>query len=246
MERHALTFRIRPGSEPDVAKLLAGYRAPSLRIDDETRLVGTAVFMKDDLVVRAVEVDGDISKVAPHLARDEVIQEVERALVPHLTEPYDPADPAQRGKFFAQRMMERVVHRESPDAAGITQAKPSRHALLYPIRPGREAAAAQVLTRAEDPPLRQGGTMLLNTSVFVKGDVIVRVFGIDGSVDDLIDGLSEAIEVHNVGGRLAALFAGAYDFTTRTGLRAFFTDNLMTTITDRTADASAPEGVPAR
>lgn len=244
MERHALAFRIKPGTESAVAQLLADYRAPDLQVDAETRLVGTAVFIKGDLVIRVVEVKGDLAKVGPHLARDPAIQQVERALIPHLVEPYDPTDAAQRGRFFAQRLMACIVHREAPDMWAA--AEWSRHALLYPVRPGKEAAAEQVLQHAEDPPLRQGNTRLLNTSVFRKDGVLVRVFGIHGSVEELVNGLSRAVEVHDVGLRLAALFSGPYDFSSGSDLRRFFSENMMTVVTDRTAAsvASGTVGAP--
>src|SRR5436305_3267498 len=133
MDRHALTFRIKPGSHDAVVRLLSGYRAPRLEIDGgTTRLLGTAVFASGDVVVRALEVQGDLARVAPHLAADPAVQQVERALVPHLAEPFDPADPAARGRFFAQRLMERITHREN----GVPGERPgrTRHALLYPVR----------------------------------------------------------------------------------------------------------------
>jgi SchA/CurD like domain len=243
MERHALAFRIKRGSESAVAQLLADYRAPDLQIDAETRLVGTAVFIRSDLVIRVVEVEGDLAKVGPHLARDPVIQQVERALVPYLLEPYDSTDAAQRGQFFAQRLMTRIVHREAPDVA--TAVESSRHALLYPVQPGKEAAVAQVLQHAKDPPLRQGSTRLLNTSVFRKDGVLVRIFGIHGSVEELVDGLSRAVEVHDVGLRLAALFSGPYDFTSGSDLQRFFSENMMTVVTDRSAATVASGTVTA-
>src|SRR5881392_887123 len=187
MDRYALSFRIKPDSHDAVARLLAGYRAPRLEIDGDTRLLGTAVFAAGDLVVRAVEVLGDLAKVAPHLAADPAVQQVERALVPHLADPYDPSDPAARGRFFAQRLMERITHREN-EVPGEWPDR-TRHALRYPIRPGKEEIAAQVMRMAADPPLRMGGTTLLSTSVFRKDSTIVRIFEIDGTVPELVAGL---------------------------------------------------------
>jgi hypothetical protein len=103
----------------------------------------------------------------------------------------------------------------------------SLHALRYPIRPGMADVAEQVFRGSGDPPLRAGSTRLLRTTVYRHGDVLVRVFAIDGDVGELVEGLARAVEVHDVGRRMGALFTGAYDFTTRDGLRAFFRDNLM-------------------
>jgi hypothetical protein len=117
MKRHALAFRVRPGTETAVAELLSGYAAPKLEIDEDTRLLGTTVFMKGDLVVRVMEIEGDIAKVAPHLAAQPEIQAVERELNQYLVEPLDPTDPAARRTFMARRMMQTVLHREAGVAA---------------------------------------------------------------------------------------------------------------------------------
>jgi hypothetical protein len=230
MERHALAFRIKPGTGTEVTRLLSNYSAPRLEADDGTRLLGTAVFTKDDLVVRIMEIAGDLITVAIHLSQDPVIQEVERGLLPHLTVTYDPSDPKQRAEFMATRATKLLLHRGSPD-----EGTGSRHALYYPIRPGRADLAAKILTEAGDPPLRSGGTKLCSTSVFRQGDTIVRVFEIDGSIGELLENLADSVEVHKVGRGMAELFDGPYDFTSTEGLRKFFHDNLMTTITDRRA-----------
>ncbi|GAA2150005.1 SchA/CurD-like domain-containing protein [Actinomadura napierensis] len=232
MERHALAFRIKPGTQDQVRDLLSGYRAPALEADDGTRLLGTAVFLHGDLVVRVMEFEGDLGTVARHLSADPVIREVERGLIPYLADSYDPADAVQRREFFARRLTERLAHRGSAN-----EGKGARHALLYPVKPGMADVAARVLAAAEDPPLQAGATTLCSTSVFRKGDVLVRVFEIDGDVGELVAGLAQAVEVHEVGRRMAGLFDGAYDFTTAAGLEKFFTDNLMATVTDRRAGA---------
>ncbi|MED7825441.1 antibiotic biosynthesis monooxygenase, partial [Streptomyces chiangmaiensis] len=43
--RHALNFKVKPGSEPVVAKILADYASPEARVDDTTRLCCTSLFM---------------------------------------------------------------------------------------------------------------------------------------------------------------------------------------------------------
>ncbi|GAA3803757.1 hypothetical protein GCM10022403_042160 [Streptomyces coacervatus] len=117
MNRYALAFRVRPGTEQDVAELLSTYDPPKLEIDEETRLLGTAVFMKGNLVVRVMEIEGDLAKVAPHLAADPSVQAVERKLNEYLEEPVDPSDPEARRTFLAKRLMHTVLHREAPKPA---------------------------------------------------------------------------------------------------------------------------------
>ena len=103
----------------------------------------------------------------------------------------------------------------------------SLHAIRYPIRDGMTDIAEQVFRGSGDPPLTAGTTRLLRTWVYRKDSLLVRVFAIDGDVDELVEGLARAVEVHDVGRRMGALFVGSYDFTDREGLRAFFRDNLM-------------------
>jgi hypothetical protein len=125
--RHALAFRVRPGTEERVASLLAGYTAPKLDIDEHTRLLRTTVFLQDTLVVRVIEVQGDISAVARHLAQDPNIQRVERELNQYLEEPYDISDPAARRAFFATRLMSLVTHRRAEDVFGAQKFPRSNH-----------------------------------------------------------------------------------------------------------------------
>ena len=240
MERHALAFRTKPGAGPEVTRLLSNYSARRLDADDDTGLLGTAAFIKDDLVVGIMETEGDLRRAAAHISQDPGIQEVERGLLPHLAMTYDPSDPRQRAEFMAAQATTRLLHRVSPDRGTGT-----RHALYYPIRPGRADIAARVLTEAGDPPPRSGGTKLCSTSIFRQGDMIVRVLEIDGFIEELLRGLADSVEVHKVGRGMGELFEGRYDFTTTEGLRKFFHDNLMTTVSDGRA-GQGPRRAPQR
>jgi uncharacterized membrane protein YccC len=115
---HALAFHVRSGTEERVASLLAGYTAPNLEIDQHTRLLRTTVFLQGTLVVRVIEVDGDLGAVARHLSQDPNIQRVESELNQYLEEPYDISDPAARRSFFATRLMTPVTHRRAEDIFG--------------------------------------------------------------------------------------------------------------------------------
>jgi hypothetical protein len=237
MKRYALAFRVRPGTEAAVAELLSGYAAPRLEIDTDTRLLGTTVFMQEDLVVRVLEIEGELAKVAPHLAAQPEIRAVERELNQYLVEPVDPADPEARKNFLARRLMSTLLHRESgvvDDGGPAT----TRHALLYPIKPEMADIAERVLVAGGDPPLTSAAVKLRSTNVFRQRDVIVRVFEIAGELEALIEMLSQATAVLDVGQRMAAIFSGEYDFATVDGLRAFFADSLMTVVTDRRAAAA--------
>jgi hypothetical protein len=69
MPRLAIMFRVRPGTEDKVRELLANYPAPKWTAADGTRLVSTSVFMKDGIVVRMIDIDGNVPGLVAHIAR---------------------------------------------------------------------------------------------------------------------------------------------------------------------------------
>lgn len=113
MERHAVTFSVRPGTEKVVADLLSSYDPPNPEIDDETRLLSTSVFMKDQQIVRMIEFEGDFRKVMAHLSQDPNIQYVERELDKYLIEEdrRDMSNPQGAREFFMRAMMTTVTTR---------------------------------------------------------------------------------------------------------------------------------------
>jgi len=106
-------FRVRPDAIEATEKLLSSYDPPQPQIDDNTRLVSTSVFMKDGLVVRMIEFEGDFARVMAHLSRDPSIQAVERQLDGYLVEEdkRDMSTPAGAREFFSRAMMKTVTTR---------------------------------------------------------------------------------------------------------------------------------------
>ena len=91
-----------------------------------------------------------------------------------------------------------LMHRGAPVLPpGVT-----RHALLYPLRPGTGAAADAVFTGGGDPPPQAGTTRLLSTTVFRHEDTVVRQFEIVGDLDEAIEHLVRATALQNTGQRL--------------------------------------------
>lgn len=111
MQRHAIMFRVRPGTEDQVKELLANYEPPEWVTPDGARLLGTSIFVKDGLVVRMMEVDGPLPSIMAHLARQPSIQQLERDLDPFLAEPRDLSTPEGARAFFGRAMMEHVTTR---------------------------------------------------------------------------------------------------------------------------------------
>jgi len=98
--RHAITFTVKPGSEPKVAEILAGYRSPQARVDDTTRLLRTSLFMHGNRVVRAVEVHGELVKALRHVAEQPEVRAVEEAINPYLEVDRDLSDPHSIVNYF--------------------------------------------------------------------------------------------------------------------------------------------------
>ncbi|MUN38446.1 SchA/CurD-like domain-containing protein [Actinomadura litoris] len=116
MERHAIMFRIKPGTEEAVKELLAGYAPPEWTAPDGTRLVSTSVFLKDDLVVRMIEIEGNLPGLMAHLSSQPEIQRVEREISQYLAEERDTSTPEGTRDFFINSLMRHVTTRRSEPA----------------------------------------------------------------------------------------------------------------------------------
>lgn len=134
MRRFAIMFRVRPGTEDKVRDLLANYAPPRLTTSDGTKLLSTSVFMKDNIVVRVVEIDGEISGLVRHIASDPNTQAIERELDQYLVEEdrRDASTPEKARAFFARALMEHVTTRVATeqgstkvDAAVVNLAPPA-------------------------------------------------------------------------------------------------------------------------
>ena len=86
----AITYDIKAGHEDEVAEVFSNFRRPTSAVvpDDEgTRIVATAVFIRDSLLVRFIEYEGDLEAVARFMAAQPGVKEVERKLAPFLSKP---------------------------------------------------------------------------------------------------------------------------------------------------------------
>jgi hypothetical protein len=91
----ALTYDIKSGCEDQVAEVFQNFRRPpSADVPGNggavaARILATAVFIRDSLLVRFIEYEGDLDAVARHMAAMPGVQEVERKLKPFLSKPRD-------------------------------------------------------------------------------------------------------------------------------------------------------------
>lgn len=121
MSQHmALMWTVRPGSQEAVEEAFRNYGRPDHDVRDRDgnvvgRLLATQVFMKDNTVVRVIEVDGDLGAVARHMGQQPAIRKLEAELDRYLEEPRDMSTPQGARAFFQRTSMRCVVARRHDD-----------------------------------------------------------------------------------------------------------------------------------
>ncbi|MER5914433.1 SchA/CurD-like domain-containing protein [Streptomyces sp. NPDC001982] len=88
----AITYRVKPGHEEEIAEIFAGFQ----RVDTPDfageagdaagRLLGTGVFIKDDVLVRVIHYEGDFAAIGRHMAAQKGVHILETKLAPFLAE----------------------------------------------------------------------------------------------------------------------------------------------------------------
>ncbi|MFB0619974.1 SchA/CurD-like domain-containing protein [Streptomyces sp. AGS-58] len=171
--RHALTFTVKPGSEPEVEKILADYASPEARVDETTRLMRTSLFMHGNRVVRAIEVRGDLLAALRHVARQPEVRAVEEAINPYLEQQRDLDDQESARVFFTRAALP-AVHHVSADELPEGE----RHALYYPARPGSGMQLAELLARHDEEAAEDPNSPVLRSTIFQRDDVVVRLIDV--------------------------------------------------------------------
>jgi hypothetical protein len=107
----AISYRIKPGFEDEIAELFARFQ----RVDRPEfagpagtaagQLLGTAVFVQDDVLVRVIHYDGDFAAIAPHMAAQRGVHSLEAALAPYLARPRDTSSAEAFGAYFRDATM---------------------------------------------------------------------------------------------------------------------------------------------
>ncbi|MFF4403270.1 SchA/CurD-like domain-containing protein [Streptomyces sp. NPDC001262] len=107
----AITYRVKPGHEDEIAEIFRDFRRvddPVLRAEDGRevgKLLGTAVFVKDDVMVRMIHYEGDFTAIGRHMSRQRGVHAVEEKLAPLLDEERDTATPEGFGAYFRNATM---------------------------------------------------------------------------------------------------------------------------------------------
>lgn len=106
----AITYRVKPGHEDEIAEIFANFQrvdTPEFHDDREQagRLLGTAVFVKDDVMVRVIHYEGDIGALARHMAGQRGVHLIEQQLAPYLAQQRDTNTPQGFAEYFRNTTM---------------------------------------------------------------------------------------------------------------------------------------------
>ncbi|HEV2372375.1 MAG TPA: SchA/CurD-like domain-containing protein [Streptosporangiaceae bacterium] len=116
----AITYNIKPGFEDEIAEVFARFqRVTSPVLKDEAgrevgKLKGTGVFIRDGVLVRFIDYDGEIEDVGRHMSEHPGVHSIEEALKPYLSEPRDTATPERFRAYFAKSLMRCIQQFSGP------------------------------------------------------------------------------------------------------------------------------------
>ena len=119
----AITYRVKPGHEREINEIFAEFqRADSPVLKDEHGrpsglLLGTGLFIKDDVMVRIIHYDGRIEDVARHMAQQTGVHDAERKLQPYLAQERDTETPEGFVRHFNTSAMQCVQQFSLPPQA---------------------------------------------------------------------------------------------------------------------------------
>lgn len=111
----AIMYRVEPGHEDEIADIFTNFRrvdTPDFTAQDGSaagRLLGTAVFVLEDVVVRVIHYEGDFAALGRHMASQQGVHTAEAALQPLLLEPRDTSSPAAFAEYFRKATMRTVA-----------------------------------------------------------------------------------------------------------------------------------------
>ncbi|MQY11642.1 hypothetical protein SRB5_17610 [Streptomyces sp. RB5] len=111
----AITYRVKPGHEDEIAEIFAAFKrvdTPDFTDEDGDaagRLLGTGVFIKDDVMVRVIHYEGDFAAVGRHMARQKGVHILEGKLQRYLAEERDTTTPEGFAAYFRDATMRSVA-----------------------------------------------------------------------------------------------------------------------------------------
>jgi heme-degrading monooxygenase HmoA len=98
-----------------------------------------------------------------------------------------------------------------------------RHGLTFTVKPGSESAVAEILANYSAPQARvDAATMLWRTSLFMRGNRVVRAVEVTGDLGNAMRHVAAQPEVRAVEEAINPYLEEARDFSDPTSVRAFF------------------------
>ena len=116
----AITYNIKPGYEDEIAAIFADFTrvaSPLLHNaagEESGRLKGTGVFIRDGVLVRFIDYEGDIADVGRHMSQHAGVHSLEERLKPYLSEPRDTETPERFQAYFANSLMRCIQQFSGP------------------------------------------------------------------------------------------------------------------------------------
>ena len=176
MRFSAISYRVAPGSEDEVGKLLDADEAAVLG-PEPGPVRAAAAFLHDTTLMRVLQHEGELAEVLRHLVARPGFVDTERRLAALAEDPATLAEPDQVAAFLAGREMRAVQQRTIHE-----QVAAQLSALRYRVKPGHAedigAVFADVQAEAR-PALRddrgQEVGLILAVALFVRDDSMIRV-----------------------------------------------------------------------
>lgn len=111
----------------------------------------------------------------------------------------------------------------------------ARFALLYRFKPGKGSEAEEILQGHGRPSgdHTRPKVALKNTTVFRRGDFAVRVFEVEGELDEVLETLLSEPWLHSVSDQLQPYMVDGINLKTTDGFREWFHSSLMDIVTHR-------------
>jgi hypothetical protein len=115
MSYAAITYKVNPGHEKEIEEIFAQYQranSPILRDENGDRvglLLGTALFVKGDTMVRVIHYEGGtVEDIARHMSAQAGVREAERRIAPYLAVARDTETPEAFIEYFHNSTMRPV------------------------------------------------------------------------------------------------------------------------------------------
>ncbi|CRK55082.1 WhiE I protein of unknown function [Alloactinosynnema sp. L-07] len=107
----AISYRVKPGHDEEIAEIFANFKRvkrPELHDvegQESGKLLGTAVFIDHDVVVRVIHYSGDFADIARKMAAESGVHTLESKLAPYLAEQRDTTTSEGFGEYFRNATM---------------------------------------------------------------------------------------------------------------------------------------------